>query len=122
MLNESTALAVMDKVGLDYSVIRPGLEPLEKTIRTLMNASAIIGPTGGAMFHQVWAKNLSLLLELKPQQYQSMSESEELAGIFGYEYIESPTIPDSLGFWSNCDQVIDLLEFNQCIKFLKSQI
>jgi hypothetical protein len=122
MLNESTALAVMDKVGLDYSVIRPGLEPLEKTIRTLMNASAIIGPTGGAMFHQVWAKNLSLLLELKPQQYQSMSESEELAGIFGYEYIESPTIPDSLGFWSSSDQVIDLLEFNQCIKFLKSQI
>jgi hypothetical protein len=122
ILNESSALAAMDDMGLDYSVIRPGLEPLEKTIRTLMNANAIIGPTGGAMFHQVWAKNLRLLLELKPEQYQSMSESEELARIFGYEYRESPTTPDSLGFWSNSDQVIDLFEFNQRVKFLKSQI
>ena len=116
--NESEIFERMMDRGIEFSVIRPGLLPLNETIKKVMNAKVVIGPTGGALFHHIWSKNLETLIELKPKLYESMSESEELSNFFEFSYRESPTHPESNRFWSHDDQVADLDAFKELIRTL----
>jgi capsular polysaccharide biosynthesis protein len=116
--NESEVFKILDQSGLTYSVVRPGLLPLEQTIQQVMHAGTIIGPTGGGIFHQIWAKSLKTIIELKPIRYESMSESEEFASFFDYSYSHVPTLPDSTGFWSQANQEVDLDSFVKSLESL----
>lgn len=116
ILNETELFKSLDQLGVNYSIVRPGLSSLQETIRELMDAELIIGPTGGALFHQIWSRNIKTLIELKPIRYESMTESEELSKFFGYNYAEIPTYPDSNEFWSHSNQNVDLQLFSKMIE------
>jgi hypothetical protein len=116
--NENEIFNILRDDGIEFSVVRPGLLPLSETIRKVLNAKVVIGPTGGALFHHIWSKNLETFIELKPKLYESMSESEEISKFFEFSYHESPTHPESNRFWSHDDQIADLGAFKELIRTL----
>lgn len=114
--NEQQVFEILDRAGKPYTVVRPGLLTLNETIQKIMKAHTVIGPTGGALFHQIWAQDLELVMELKPIRYESMSETEELSSFLEYSYIEVPTLADTNSFWSQANQEVDLVAFAKYLK------
>jgi len=108
IVNEIEFIHILENSFGNINIIRPGLIPLAQTVKTLISTSIIIGPTGGALANLIWAPKLEKFIELKPMNYFSVSETEELSKMLDFKYMEVPTLALEEVYWSNSDQEIIL--------------
>ena len=91
LVNEDEVIALLRQQWPELTVIRSALQPVEQTVAALRRARVIIGPTAGALVHYLWARDLEHLIELVPDEYPGVSETEEVSDIFGFTHHGVPT-------------------------------
>ena len=84
--NETAVLNVLRATWPELKTIRSALCPLEATIESLRGCRILVGPTGGALAHALWATELEHLVELVPEEYPGTTEAEEASELLGFRY------------------------------------
>lgn len=111
LVNEVAVINELRQVWPRMKVIRSGLTRLDNTIHALRDAKVVIGPTAGALVHHLWANELSHLIELVPDEYPGITESQELESMLNFQHHAVPTARESRIediSWVNSDQTCDL--------------
>jgi capsular polysaccharide biosynthesis protein len=86
LVNEQEVIGVLRERWPDLTVIRSALQPVEQTVAAIRGARVIVGPTAGALVHHVWASNLEHVVELVPDEYPGVSETEEVGEFLSFTH------------------------------------
>jgi len=118
LVNETDVSNHLRRRWPTLQTIQSGLQPIEKTIGTLGDCRIIIGPTGGALAHVLWAKRLEHVIEIVPDEYPGATETEETSRLLGFEYhrVNSHRHGTDLMIpWTSVDHVCDIKELQELL-------
>ena len=111
LVNEDAVLRTIQERWPSLTILRSALTPLSETIEIMRNCKVLIGPTGGALAHILWATEVEYVIELVPHEYPGTTETEEASHMLGFQYHKVPThrrSDVSRGRWVEVDQYADL--------------
>lgn len=108
LVNETEVLQHLELIYGNVQVIRPGINKISDTVRTIRDARILIGPTGGNLAHLIWAANLELFVEIVPSGYPGNTETQELSKILGFEYLRVDSNSIQNEEWVYSDQECQL--------------
>ena len=106
LLNEDELVSYL-KLNLGpLEIVRPAKIEFQVMVQTLQNAKTVVGVTGGSLANLLWAEHLERFIELVPQGYPGVTESQELSKIFDFEYqkISTKSVQTNISF-ANSDQM-----------------
>ena len=107
IVNEDQLIKYLESNFGRVRIIRPALMNLEETIRLVGEAKIIAGPTGGALSHLIWARNISQFIEIVPETYPGDTESFEFAKLFSFKYFSLNSRNTTLTtYFSSSDQEV----------------
>ena len=111
LVNENEVIQHLELIYGNVRVIRPGMNKISDTVRTIRDARILIGPTGGNLAHLIWAGNLELFVEIVPSGYPGNTETQELSEILGFEYLRVNSNSVQNEEWVYSDQECQLESF-----------
>jgi len=108
ILNEEKLLKFLENNFGEVMTIRPAFLKLEETIKLVGQAKVIAGPTGGALVHLIWARNIEKFIEIVPETYPGDTESHEFSRLFSFEhsFLSSRNVTPGVYFSSSDQEVI----------------
>jgi capsular polysaccharide biosynthesis protein len=118
LVNETDVSIHLGRRWPSLQIIRSGLQPVEHTIRSLGDCRIIVGPTGGALAHILWAKHLEHVIEIVPEEYPGATETEETSRMLGFTNHRVKAHRQGTNLttpWTSVDHFCDIQELQELL-------
>jgi Glycosyltransferase 61 len=116
LVNEDAVIEQLRSAWPDLLVVRPALQPVDLTVAQMRRCRVLVGPTGGALAHALWAPRLELAVEIVPHGYPGVTETQEAAEMLGFDHVavRSDQVDDDRS-WVNADQRCRLEDLSETL-------